>query len=164
MAQANDEARDFTDLEQFKDNFKNVQTAIKRFLKPSYSELDQLTEVLRDATANNRMGTDKEFAKFINEEMAIGIMSKLANTQSTDELVSIGALALAAICLFQLFKRDLTFICSIVFEFRCRLDERLCRALRARAEEQALQRDAHLRHDLVLQGRYHPPLEPLPDE
>ena len=58
MAEANNGAADVYDLEQFKNNFKNVQTAIKRFLKPSYAELDQLTEVLRDATANNRMGTD----------------------------------------------------------------------------------------------------------
>ena len=78
------------DLDDFKNQFKTVQAAIKRFLKPSYSELDQLTEVLKDATLSNRMGTDKEFAKFINDEMAIGIMSKLANTQSTDELVSNG--------------------------------------------------------------------------
>jgi len=34
------------------------------------------------------MATDQEFAKLVNEEMAIGLMQKLAKTATFDQLVS----------------------------------------------------------------------------
>ena len=39
--------------------------------------------------STNRMGSEPEFAKWINEEVAIGIMQKIAKTGSFDQNVSI---------------------------------------------------------------------------
>mmetsp|Transcript_393 Transcript_393/g.548 ORF Transcript_393/g.548 Transcript_393/m.548 type:complete len:291 (-) Transcript_393:8442-9314(-) len=45
-----------------------------------------MAQMLRDATACNRMGSDEEFAKFVNEELAIGLMSKLASSTGVDDV------------------------------------------------------------------------------
>ena len=86
---ATENAADESNLAAIKNLFEKVRGSFGRFIKPQSADIDALTEVLKDATNTNRMGSDEEFQKFVNEEMAIGIMSKLAGTASTDDVVSL---------------------------------------------------------------------------
>ena len=71
------------DLEQVKSVYNVALAKLKRF-ETCQNELSQLTEVVKDAAATNRMGTEPEFRRFVNEEMGIGLMQKLAKCMSFD--------------------------------------------------------------------------------
>ena len=51
-------------------------------------ELRELSEALKEACATDRMGQDEEFCKFITEELAPALMSRLAKITSFDKNVS----------------------------------------------------------------------------
>ena len=72
---------------QLKAIFNIAKNKLNRLDQP-LEELTQLCEALKDAISTNRMETEPEFAKFINEEVAIGIMQKIAKTGSFDTNVS----------------------------------------------------------------------------
>ena len=75
------------ELEQLKLTYNMFMQKL-RLLQTPTTECQQLIEVLKNAAATNRMGTDLEFAKFVNTELAISVMQKLAKTASMDEVVS----------------------------------------------------------------------------
>lgn len=80
---------DVSDLLDVKLLFEKIRLKIGRFMKPTPADLNALTRVVVKATAEDRMGSDEEFAKFVNDEMAIGLMNKLASTTSYDDEVSV---------------------------------------------------------------------------
>ena len=47
-----------------------------------------ICDAVRDAVVTDRMGTESEFATWINEEVAIGLMQKLSKTTTFDAAVS----------------------------------------------------------------------------
>ena len=74
-------------LEQFKSVFASASTKLRCLSSPK-EELETIAQVISEAAATNRMETDPEFATFINDEVAIGIMQKMAKTLSYDNSVS----------------------------------------------------------------------------
>ena len=76
-----------SDLAQLKATFIQAKNKLNRLDQP-LEELTQLCEAVKHAISTNRMENEPEFAKFINEEVAIGIMQKLAKTGSFDTNVS----------------------------------------------------------------------------
>ena len=76
-----------SDLAQLKVTFIQAKNKLNRLDQP-LEELTQLCEAVKDAISTNRMENEPEFAKFINDEVAIGIMQKLAKTGSFDPNVS----------------------------------------------------------------------------
>ena len=76
-----------TDLAQIKQVYIDAKMKLRRMEKP-LELIQQLTEVVKNAAATDRMGTDAEFAKFMNEDMA-GLTSDMATTTSFDEVVSL---------------------------------------------------------------------------
>ena len=61
--------------------------ALKRLGTP-LEELKTICDAVRDAVATDRMAKEPEFAKWINEEVAIGLMQKLSKTSTFDMAVS----------------------------------------------------------------------------
>ena len=61
--------------------------ALKRLGTP-LEELKIICDAVRDAVATDRMAKEPEFAKWINEEVAIGLMQKLSKTSTFDMAVS----------------------------------------------------------------------------
>lgn len=78
---------DSSNLAQLKATFNLASNKMKRLDTPQ-EELQQICEAIRDAVATNRMENEPEFAKFVYEELAIGLMQKLAKTTSFDSNVS----------------------------------------------------------------------------
>ena len=76
-----------TDLEQLKTVFNTCTSKMRRIETPT-EELQILGQAVREAAANNRMGTDEDFAEFVNKELGIGLMQKLNKTMSNDQEVS----------------------------------------------------------------------------
>lgn len=74
-------------LAQLKKVFATCQTKL-RCLDSPREELLTLAEILKNAVATNLMETDTEFVDFINKDVGIGIMQKLAKTMSFDQAVS----------------------------------------------------------------------------
>ena len=68
-------------------SYNKAKNKLNRLDQP-LEELTQLCEAVKDAISTNRMENEPEFAKFINDEVAIGIMQKLAKTGSFDPNVS----------------------------------------------------------------------------
>lgn len=75
------------ELESLKVTYNLCMSKMKQLMTPT-TEVQQLTEAIRHASATNRMGTDDDFAEFVNSDLAISIMQKLAKTISADEQVS----------------------------------------------------------------------------
>jgi len=75
------------ELESLKVTYNLCMSKMKQLMTPT-TEVQQLTEAIRHAAATNRMGTDADFAEFVNSDLAISIMQKLAKTISVDEVVS----------------------------------------------------------------------------
>ena len=59
-----------------------------RRLDTPLAELQVICDAIRHAVETDRMGSDAEFAKWVHEEVAIGIMQKLAKTMTFDLNVS----------------------------------------------------------------------------
>lgn len=74
-------------LEQLKKVFATCQVKL-RCLDSPREELQSLAQIINDAVATNYMEKDPAFTEFINKEVAIGIMQKLAKTMSYDQAVS----------------------------------------------------------------------------
>ena len=75
------------DFIQLKTVFNLCQSKMKRFESPT-NELQQICEAVREAVATNRMATDEAFREFVYKELAIGLMQKMAKTNSFDSNVS----------------------------------------------------------------------------
>ena len=75
------------EFEKLKETFKAAQYKLRRFDRPT-EELTALLENIRHASATNRMGSDPEYAKFVNDELASGITQELARVTSFDTNVS----------------------------------------------------------------------------
>ncbi len=45
-----------------------------RLLQTPTEEVQQLTDVIKQAAASDRMGKEEDFAEFVNSELAIGLM------------------------------------------------------------------------------------------
>ena len=140
------------ELEKLKETFKAAQSKLRRFDRPT-DELTALLENIRHATATNRMGSDPEYAKFMNEELASGITSELTRLTSFDTNVS-------PVHLLHIFTNVLA--CAIVRQLECRPDAGLRGPVCERAAQRALQRVVHLRHDLGVPAGLQSPQEPLP--
>lgn len=56
---------------------------MKRLDTPQ-QEIQELCNAIKDAAVSNRMGSEPEFAKWINNEVGIGLMQKMAKTNSYD--------------------------------------------------------------------------------
>jgi len=74
-------------LEQFKTLFNNCSNKLRRMDSPR-EELQTICETLREAVKTDRMGSEPDFAEFVNKELSIGLMQKLAKTISFDHEVS----------------------------------------------------------------------------
>lgn len=116
------------ELEALKVTYNLCMSKMKQLMTPQI-EVVQLTEALRHASETNRMGTDADFAEFVNADLAISIMQKLAKTISMDEAVSIylnddlvRPTALTMFCL-----------CCVVHRSCGRYDGGLCRIVCYRA-------------------------------
>ena len=75
-------------LETFKTVFQAAHTKL-RILSTPKEELRQIAQIISEAAASNKMGEDEEFRDYVNKEVAIGIMQKLAKTLSYDAEVSL---------------------------------------------------------------------------
>ena len=53
-----------------------------------HDEIRTICDAVRQAVATDRMATEPEFAKWINNEVAIGLMMKLSKTSTFDMTVS----------------------------------------------------------------------------
>lgn len=62
----------------------NLASNKMKRLDTPLEELQQICEFLRDAVATNRMATDEDFRTFVYDELAIGLMQKMAKTASFD--------------------------------------------------------------------------------
>jgi hypothetical protein len=51
-------------------------------------ELRTICENLKEALATDRMGSEPDYADFVNKELSIGLMQKLAKTMTFDTEVS----------------------------------------------------------------------------
>ena len=71
------------DFIQLKALFNLATNKMKRFESPT-AELQGINEAIREAVATDRMATDEAFRDFVNKELAIGIMQKMAKTTSFD--------------------------------------------------------------------------------
>ena len=75
------------DLEHVKKTFKAAQSKYRRLDRPT-EEMQELLGVIQHAAATDRMGTDAEFAKYMNKELAPGITQEIAKIGSFDTNVS----------------------------------------------------------------------------
>ena len=75
------------DFIQLKTLYTLATSKMKRFESPT-AELQGINEAIREAVAAERMATDEAFREFVNKELAIGIMQKMAKTTSFDQTVS----------------------------------------------------------------------------
>ena len=95
-----------SNLESLKETWNQCKVTLRRLGQPT-EELRIICEAVRDAIATDRMGTDPEFAKLINEEVAIGVMQKLCKTATFDQNVSI-------VARLSYLKREHLFFCTVV--------------------------------------------------
>ena len=72
-----------SDLVQLKALYLLATNKMKRLDSPT-QEIQELCDAINQATVTNRMGTEPEFAKWINDEVAIGLMQKIAKNNSFD--------------------------------------------------------------------------------
>ena len=72
-----------SNLESLKDTWNQAKVTLRRLSHPN-DEMRIICDAVNDAVATNRMGTEPEFAKWINEEVAIGCMQKLCKTATYD--------------------------------------------------------------------------------
>ena len=76
-----------SDLAQLKALYALASAKMKRLDTPQ-QEIQELCNAIKDAAVTNRMGSEPEFAKWINDEVGIGLMQKMAKTNSYDQNVS----------------------------------------------------------------------------
>ena len=76
-----------SNLEDLKRVFNAAKVTLRRLGCP-HEEVRAICDAVRDAIATDRMGTEPEFAAWINDEVAIGLMQKLSKTSTFDAAVS----------------------------------------------------------------------------
>ena len=84
MTETETQAESASNLESLKETWNQAKVTLRRLSHPN-EEMRTICEAVRDAVATNRMGTEPEFAKWINEEVGIGVMQKLCKTATFDQ-------------------------------------------------------------------------------
>ena len=83
---ADDEPEDIS-FEDLKLAAQDAHFSIKK-LKEPYFSLVKVRDALRRAIVTDRMGTEQEFADYVNQTLGIRLMPQLAREKSSDEGVS----------------------------------------------------------------------------
>ena len=83
---ADDEPEDIS-FEDLKLAAQDAHFSIKK-LKEPYFSLVKVRDALRRAIVTDRMGTEQEFADYVNSTLGIRLMPQLAREKSSDEGVS----------------------------------------------------------------------------
>ena len=86
-ASAASNADSTNDLDQLKLVLLQCQSKMRKLETPQ-NELRQICDAVRHAVQTERMASDEEFRKFVHQELAIGLMQKMAKTMSFDQEVS----------------------------------------------------------------------------